>query len=479
MTATKEGRLSLWQKLIYGSGDFGLSSISMMRSVFYAIYLTDVVGLDPRLASFGALFGIIYDAINDPLIGMISDRVRSRWGRRRPFLLIFAIPFGLSFVILWTAPAWDSQVALILYVTMSFALVDTLGTLISVPYYSLMPELAPDYDERTGLSGFRTVFQLAASLAIVITVPMIMDWALEAGYSQQQGFMIAGSIFGTIGTIAILIIFFTIRETADVEVTETLPIGKTLRIAWSNVPFRFAVAIHLMTWTAMDMVAVVLPYYLLYWMSRGDLLAKVEIFGLPLAPESAFFGLLMLVCILTLPFWVWFARKRNKREALLVGMIFWVIIESFVFTIQPGQTDLLLAIGALAGFGVASAYVLPDSIFPDVIEWDEIRTRRRQEGIYYGARAFIRKLTSAVVIFVTLQLLGWSGYQNPPAGVTQFSQGETALTTIRVLVSFGGAGMLLIAAIIAGWYPLSREKHARMRRILARRRADNVPTPEE
>jgi len=479
MTVSRNGRLSFWTKLTYGAGDFGLSSLSMMRSVFYAIYMTDVVGLDPRLASFGALFGIIWDAINDPLIGIISDRLRSRWGRRRPFLLIFAIPFGFSFVILWSAPAWDSQIALVLYVTLSFALVDTLSTLVSVPYHSLTPELTPDYDERTALTGFRTIFQLVASLAVVITVPVIMDLALEAGLTQQQGFMIAGSMFGTIGTIAIIIIFFSIRETADAELTETLPIGKSLRIAWSNIPFRFAVAIHLMTWSAIDMVAVILPYYLLYWMARGDMLAKVKVLGVDLALESAFFGLLMLVCILTLPFWVWFAQKRSKREALVIGMIFWVVVESLVFTVQPGQMTSLLILGALAGIGVSSAYVLPDSIFPDVIEWDEIRTRRRQEGIYYGARAFVRKLTSALVIFVTLQLLGWSGYQNPPADVTQFSQGPAALMTIRVLVSFAGAGMLLVAAIIAWWYPLSREKHARIRQILARRKRDVGSTPEK
>ena len=84
-------KLSFLTKLIYGSGDWGLSSSGMMRSVFYAIYMTDVVGLDPRLASLGALVGIVWDAINDPLVGRLSDRVHTRWGRRRPFLLWFAL----------------------------------------------------------------------------------------------------------------------------------------------------------------------------------------------------------------------------------------------------------------------------------------------------------------------------------------------------------------------------------------------------
>ena len=98
-------------KLLYGSGDWGISSMGMMRSIFYAIYLTDVVGLEPRLASFGALLGIVWDGINDPIIGILSDRMRTRWGRRRPFLLWFAVPFGLSFITLWSAPDWESQTA--------------------------------------------------------------------------------------------------------------------------------------------------------------------------------------------------------------------------------------------------------------------------------------------------------------------------------------------------------------------------------
>ena len=90
-------KLPFWLKLLYGSGDWGLSSIGMMRSIFYALYLTDVVGIEPRLASIGALVGIVWDAINDPIIGVISDRMQTRWGRRRPFLLWFCISIWAEF----------------------------------------------------------------------------------------------------------------------------------------------------------------------------------------------------------------------------------------------------------------------------------------------------------------------------------------------------------------------------------------------
>ena len=468
---TPRGQLPFWMKVLYGSGDWGIASIGMMRAIFYAIYLTDIVGLEARLASFGALFGIVWDAVNDPIIGILSDRLRTRQGRRRPFLLWFAIPFGLSFITLWSAPNWDSQTALLIYVTISFMLADTLQTLVTLPFLSLTPELTPDYDERTTLTSFRSFFSLTGALAVVMTAPAIVDLTLASGGTQQQGFMFAGALFGGISAIPLLLIGLLVRETSTPEQTQPLPFWESLQAVWQNIPFRYAVGIHMLNWSAVDMVVVTFPYFLLYWVARGNQLASIHILGLDLAYESAFFGILMSVCILFIPFWLWLAKQRNKREAYMLGMAFWVTVQLMIFTIQPGDTRYLLILAALAGIGVSAAYTLPDSIFADVIEWDELRTRRRQEGIFYGARTLIRKLTGALVIFVTLQLLGWAGYVSPPAGTSQFAQTDSALQMIRLLVSPFGATILCGTIILAWLFPLSREKYTRIQKLLEHRRA--------
>ncbi|MEN8241768.1 MAG: MFS transporter [Chloroflexota bacterium] len=472
--STTSGKLPTWLKLIYGSGEFGLSSIGMMRSIFYAIFLTDVVGLDPRLASFGALAGIIWDAINDPLVGMLSDRSRSRFGRRRIFLLIFAIPFGLSFVLLWSAPNWDNQIALLVFVTLSFMLVDTLSTLISVPYLSLTPEITKDYDERTSLAGFRTIFQLSGSFLVVVFVPLITDRAIESGLTQQHGLMISGGIFGLLAVISYFSIAAVIKETEQNGAPVTIPFRETIKTAWGNIPFRYAAGIYLLNGSAIDLAAVIFPYFLLYWVSSGNLLAKASIFGIELALESAFFGTLMLFAAIALPFWLRFARNKNKQLAYVFGILFFVFVEIFIFMIQPGQMSQLIVLGALAGIGISAAYILPDSIFPDIIEWDELRTGKRQEGIYYGARAFIRKFTGAVVMFTALQALGWAGYQTPPHNAVQFAQPASALKMIRILVSPAAATLFLFAAAIAFFYPLSREKYARIQTLLARKKNNST-----
>ena len=470
MNKRSTGTLPFWMKLLYGSGDWGISSVGMMRSIFYAIYLTDVVGLEPRLASFGALVGIVWDGVNDPIIGILSDRLRTRWGRRRPFLLWFAIPFGLSFVTLWSAPDWESQTALLIYVTLSFMIADTLQTLVTVPFLSLTPELTPDYDERTTLTSFRSFFQLTGALTVVVAAPAIVDMVLASGGTQQQGFMLVGAIFGGIGAIPLLLLGIFIRETSTPEQTKPISFRKTLHAAWQNIPFRYAVGIHMLNWSAVDMVAVAFPYFLLYWVAQGDLLSSINVFGFELAYESAFFGILMSVCILFIPFWLWMARRWNKRQAYMLGMIFWVAVQLMIFTIQPGDTRYLLIVAALAGIGVSAAYTLPDSLFADVIEWDELRTRRRQEGIFYGIRTLIRKTTGALVIFITLQLLGWSGYISPPDGTLQFTQADSALQMIRWLVSPFGATIVCGTIILAWLFPLSREQYIRIQKLLEQRR---------
>jgi GPH family glycoside/pentoside/hexuronide:cation symporter len=152
-------------------------------------------------------------------------------------------------------------------------------------------------------------------------------------------------------------------------------------------------------------------------------------------------------------------------------MGFWAIVQLLIFTIQPGQITYILILCVLAGISVSTAHVLPDALFPDVIEWDELRTGRRQEGIYYGVKNFIRKLTGALSIFIALQVLGWFGYQSPPEGATFFTQSAQTLTALRVLIGPLGAVLLLSAILIAWFYPLNRDRHNRIRALLARRNA--------
>ncbi|HSJ52642.1 MAG TPA: MFS transporter, partial [Anaerolineae bacterium] len=270
----KEGRLAVWKKLVFGSGDWSIASFGTLRQIFYAIFLTDVVGLEPRLASVAVLLGIVWDAVNDPLVGILSDRVRTRWGRRRPFLLLFAIPYGLGFVLLWWVPPWQSQIALAVTISLAYIISDTFQTLISVPLYALTPEITPDYDERTALTTYRMFFNLLASLVTAVAAPIIIDAVLAGGATQQQGYLVVAALFGGLAALPILLIFATMREPVrtreEQQREQMVPLRTILKVAWSNVPFRFATGIYMLNWITFDLVALVLPFFLVYWVARGN-----------------------------------------------------------------------------------------------------------------------------------------------------------------------------------------------------------------
>ncbi|MBN2047797.1 MAG: MFS transporter [Anaerolineaceae bacterium] len=469
-----QAKLSPLFKLIYGSGDSGRASFNTLRQIFYAIFLTDVVGLDPRLASIATLVSIIWDAINDPIVGSLSDNVRTKWGRRRPFLLIFSIPFALAFIMLWWAPPWESQIALMVHITLAYMISDTIQTLITVPYLALTPEIASDYDERTSLTTFRMLFNLIASLLTAVLAPELVDGMVANGQSLQQAYIVVAAIFGGAAIIPFLVIFAIVRERkngAEIEHTESVSFKETIRALWKNSPFHYATGIYVFNWIAFDVVALMIPYFLLYWVARGDMLAKANLFGINLGVESAVLGALFIVAILTLPFWNWVSHKWSKRRAYISGILLWIVVEIVVLLIQPGQLNQVILLAAFVGIAASNAHIIPEALFPDVIDWAELQTNTRREGMYYGAIHFIRKMSSAIASFLALQVLGWSGYRAPGESVTQFTQSPAVLTAIRMLTGPVIVVLLLFALGFAVNYPLTRERQHQIQQSLARRKA--------
>ena len=142
-------------KFLYGISDFSFAFTDTAMQVLFAIFMTDVVGLSLANAALVILIGRVWDAIDDPLFGFITDRTRTRWGRRRPYLLFGAIPFALTFIMLWYRPPTDNAILLTAYYTLAYFLYDTFYTMITMPFFALTPELTQDYDERTSLTMYR------------------------------------------------------------------------------------------------------------------------------------------------------------------------------------------------------------------------------------------------------------------------------------------------------------------------------------
>ena len=438
-------------KWIYGFGDISFSLTNTILAVYFAIFLTDVVGVPARLAAAAIFIGRTWDYINDPLIGYISDRTRTRWGRRRPFLLFGALPFALSFMLLWMRPPWESQVLLAIYYALAYVLFDAAFTLVNMPYVSLTPELTADYDERTSLTSYRMFFSIAGSL-IAFIVPLAIVGSFSPQNASQVQWM--GILFGLACMLPVLLVFFTTRERSDFMAAEQPRLGESLRAAYKNRPFVFAAGIYLFTWIAVDILQTSLLFFLKYVLQRES-------------QSDLIMASVFITAILALPLWVWASQRWDKRLAYIGGIAFWATVQLVMVGLNPySSLSLLLMLCVMAGIGVSAAHVLPWSIIPDAIEWDEWQTGERHEGMFYSLISLMQKVASSIAIPLILLLLDATGYAPNAA-----QQAQSALLGIRLVVGPIPA-VLLWAGILFAWlYPLSRVEHAHIVTGLEERRS--------
>ncbi len=186
------GKLSTKMKLGYGAGEFGGSIFWITIAFWLMNFMTDEVGLSAGLAGLALMIGKIWDAVTDPAVGFLSDRTNTRWGRRRPWFLFGALPFGLAFFLMFTNLEIEGQAGKFIWLTISFLLLCTAYTLCNVPYNSLLPEISKDFDERSSLSAYKSVYAVFATLlGAGIAMPIIGGFE-----SRTTGFMAMGAIFG-------------------------------------------------------------------------------------------------------------------------------------------------------------------------------------------------------------------------------------------------------------------------------------------
>jgi GPH family glycoside/pentoside/hexuronide:cation symporter len=435
-------RLPFWFKAAYSIGDLTTSGPIAIVMFYQLYFLTDVVGLRPDLAGWAVAIGRSWDAVNDPLFGVLSDRVRSRWGRRRVLLLLGALPLGVAFTLMWLIPPLGPR-GLVLYYALTFMLFDSAYTAVHVGYNALTPELTVDYDERSELNGFRMTFAIAGSLGSIILVT-VLSWSMGV---TQQLFRIVGVTLGLFFAIPPLVVFRVTRG-YRVEMGESsLPVWEAFRTTVSNRPFRIVMAIYLLSWTTASILSAILVYLASYH------------FRIP--EQSNYFVLAAQgSAIVFIPLSVKIARGLDKRWSFILGAATWSAALLGISALRPDQVTLAYVLAVLSGFGVATAYVIPWSMLPDVIEHDQLRTGQRREGAYYALAAFFQKLGTGLALWLMAQLLALTGYVTPELGGDVLpQQPPAAISALRIFAGPVCAALLLAAILFAGAYPISREQH--------------------
>ena len=436
-----QNTLPLRTKLLFSTGDLS-TSIPLAILMFFQLYfLTDVAYLRPDYAAWAVGIPRIWDAINDPVFGLLSDRIRTRWGRRRVLLLFGSFPLGLSFMFMWFVPRLD-QVGLAVYYALIFILFDTAFTVVHVGYNSLTPELTTDYDERSTLNGYRMVFSITGTLGAII-LATVLGWYIT---DSKTLFTILGIGLGAVSIIPPLIVFRVTQERPADELPEPLNLKEALYQTLSNRPFRLVMGLYLLSWTTASILAAVLVYFANYFLRVPD---QANYFVL-VAQGSA---------ILFIPVSVWVARRLDKRRAFILGIFTWIVVLLMIFGIRADQIGLAYLLAALSGAGIATAYVIPWAMIPDVIEYDQVRSGQRREGSYYAFASFFQKLATGAALWAMGQSLAMTGYLTPKSGQPLPVQPSQAVQAIRLFVGPVPVGLLILSIIFAWQYPITRERH--------------------
>ena len=446
-----EHRLSRRTKLVYGVGDTGFSLTTTIIGAYFLIFMTDVVGLAPGLAAIAIFVGRSWDYINDPIFGHISDRTRTRWGRRRPFLLFGALPFAFAFAMLWWRPPLERDILLVAYYALAYVVFDAAATFIYMPYFALTPELTSDYDERTSLTTYRMFFSILGSLA-AFTIPLAIIGSFYPESAPRV--FIMGLVFGVASALPLLIVFFGTSE-RPVFMEQARPgVRQSLQAAFRNRPFVYGLIVFLLTWVAVEILQATLLFFVKYVVQRES-------------QNDLVMATIFVTALFALPIWDWVSRHWSKRWAYIGGIAFWAMVQIGMITLGP-STGLvtILVMCVLAGIGVAAAHVLPWSILPDAIEWGEWKTGERHEGMFYSLVTLIRKATTSLAVPAVGLILQFTGYV-PNAD----TQPASALTGIRIVIGPVPAVLLCLGILFAILYPLGREQYATIAQELELRRA--------
>jgi len=439
--------LSMGTKIAYGVADLGIALLTASIQFFLLFYYTDILGIDPGIAGTALLVGkLTWDAINDPLVGYFSDRTRSRWGRRKPYMLIGAIPFGLTMWLLFSLPPGLTGASAFLAILGSFLLVDTTQTLVSVPYYALSAELTLDYDERTSLISIRMIFTVlgyilgAAATTAVAGMFMGMGWSKTAAYSGM------GALFGIVAIVTMLVTIFGVKETPNVDLKPAaMPAWPQIKHVLRNRPFVQYIIISTIVSISFTLLTSLLPYYLTYQLDMTDQIPLVMLV------------MLGTIALFLIP-WRFVSVKMNKGPAYALGLAIASAAILVTFFLPRGPTPIIYGVAFFAGLGFSAQYVFPWSMIPDVIEVDQANTGERHEGIYFGVNAFLGKLTGAIGIAAA----GWSlklfGYMPNVEQDTRALFGIRLFFAIVPVIAFAAALPLLIK------YPITRQNHAELTR---------------
>jgi oligogalacturonide transporter len=462
---TQSKKLSSKTKLIYGGGELLNATSTVIILMLYLKFLIDTVGLSPMMAGVCLVSGKLWDAFSDPLIGAISDRTRSRFGRRRIYFLLFSVPASVAFTAMWikvdTAAVWTQVV----YYAAIYVAFKTLATALNVPYQALGPEMTDDYDDRTSLITFRMAFAISGAIAAGV-VPNIIVERFSQSNQPELGHLLVAGLFGALYIVSWILIFLKVEERSTPTTTPKLPFFQALGLTIHSRSFRMLIGMYLCAFLALDVLTAAAKFYVEEFLANPKLMPLVM-------------GSMLGSALLALPLYLRITAHFERKHALFLGLLIWLCGLALLATLdRADSTAWLVASMILVGVGVSGAFVVPWSALPEVIDVDKIVNGRAQEGIFSGVMTFLRKVSTTGALFLLSATLDLTGYLTPEIGGTT-TQPETTLRAIQLLITAVPALLLVLCIVFTLRYPIDKKGYALLRKRLEKSTEDTLSPREQ
>ena len=442
-------RVPFRKGLAYAMGDLGISLAYFAFGFFFLFYLTDVVGMPAALAGTVILIGKLWDGVNDPLVGVLSDRTRSAKGRKRVYLLYGAVPFGISFALLWWIPAEATNQATFAIATALVLVFATTYSLVGVPYQALVPIMTTDYDQRTRLVGFKAMFSAIGTIAGGAIALVISS---QNGVESALRGMAVG--FGAFCAMSLLVAARSVRET---ESSGGVPIAP--------VPLRryFALALE-------RNVSTLLGFKILGAVATGVLTAVLPFFAVHVVGSGSAATISLaaytVVAAALVPVWNRLTHRIDKRRLVAISNSSAAVILLGIGLLATSESLIVFLGGSVLLGAAMSAYVfIPPSLVPDLVDWYEYEHGERHESVFFGLWMTVHQLGLGAAGFILGIFLGAFGYVS-----SADTQAAEAVQGVRMAFALIPGIFLVLAAILLQRYSVNRDRVDEAVEVLSHRR---------
>jgi GPH family glycoside/pentoside/hexuronide:cation symporter len=438
-------RLATRSIVEYSLPTLGLGFTFVLVNVYLLKYATDVLLIAP--ATMGLLFGAsrLWDAVADPVVGFLTDRTRSRFGRRRPWILAAALPLGITFAMLFTPPAAFAGRELLLWTGGALFVFYTSIAMLETAHAALGAELTDEYHERTRVFGIRRIVFGLGTLGAVAALG-----AFGAAADLRRVGAVVGVLGGTVAAASILWMVVRTRERPEFRDRGAESPLRAFRDVWRNRHARVLLLVFVIQQLGVTTLMTIMPYLSEYVLLTPEL-------------TFAYIGTLFVAAIVGVPLWIRMKPRGGKKGGLILAMATIGFGIAALWFAEEGDVAIVFAVAAVGGLASAGTDVLFPSIQADVIDWDELQTGERKEGAYFAAWAFSAKAAgalSAALVAFALPAIGF---------VPNAVQTPEARDGMRLLAALGPACLYALGILLFLGFRLGEREHAEIQAELARR----------